>query len=123
MMAVGLRATLLHGGDALMQDAYAEAVNRTEIECLRLSRAAEASGDAAFDPIACRQERYAKYGADIPTPPWNAGGVVLSGAFTAGWIGGKYRGFKASRCPAGSRAWPRSRAGGRPAWAWAGRRA
>ncbi|MCB9796271.1 MAG: hypothetical protein H6741_26555 [Alphaproteobacteria bacterium] len=94
MMAVGLRATLLHGGDALMQDAYAEAVNRTEIECLRLSRAAEASGDAAFDPIACRQERYAKYGADIPTPPWNAGGLVLSGAFTAGWIGGKYRGFQ-----------------------------
>ncbi|MCB9741588.1 MAG: hypothetical protein H6741_24785 [Alphaproteobacteria bacterium] len=94
VMGVGFRTTLLHGADALMQDAYAQAVDRTEIECLRLSRAAEASGDASFDPIACRQARYAEYGAQLPTPPWNAGGLVLSGAFTAGWIEGRYRGFQ-----------------------------
>ncbi|MCB9764270.1 MAG: hypothetical protein H6739_31145 [Alphaproteobacteria bacterium] len=94
LMSAGLRTVLIHGGDVLLDQHYRDAVERTNVECFRRSREAEAKGNADFNPVACRERLYAEYARDIPEPDWNAGGLVLSGAYTGAWIGGRYTGFQ-----------------------------
>lgn len=97
LMAVGLRTVLYHSADTLMQPEYQAAMNRVWDRCREEEEAAVAAGGAPWMPdalLACWDRTYDEEQAAIPEPPWNASGLVLSGAYVGNWPTGRYSGYR-----------------------------